>query len=134
MAAFATVERYRSAYDSAATDERVGAMLEMASRRIRSEMAGDGLTWEDPDEELAESLADVTCAMAHRALGEGRELPFGATAASQAAGPYSESVTLANPYGDLFMTKAEKGQLGIGVPAIGSISPFLPWDREAGDD
>lgn len=137
MAAFATVEQYLAVYDSSQDEDRIAAVLEKASRKIRAAMREDGLSWEDPDDELAASLADVCCDMAHRALGEDRpdgiELPFGATQTSVTAGPYSQSVSLGNPYGDLFLTRSERDLLGIGIPAIGSIQPMVHGGGDSDD-
>ena len=41
---------------------------------------------------------------------------LGATNSQQTAGSFSESFTYSNPMGDLYMTRAEKARLGVGVP------------------
>lgn len=139
MEAFATVADYRSAYRTSEPDERVEAMLDKASRKIRAAMRADGLSWEDPDEELSGSLSDVCCDMTHRALGDDMpagdaQLPFGVTRAGMQTGPYMRDYSFGNPYGDLFLTKAEREQLGIGVAAIGSIAPRIGDDGGDDDD
>ncbi len=126
---FATCGQYRAVYDSDLADDRLDVFLSKASRRMAAAMDADGVAYDEPDEDFSETLADVCCDMAHRALGEGGAcgtvLPFGATQYSQGADGHTESYTLSNPYGDLFLTKAERELLGIGGQAIGSLGPLV---------
>lgn len=130
---FATIEQYLAVYDSDAADERIGAFLCKASRRMAAAMDAGGVRYAEPTEEFSETLADVCCDVAHRALGEGgvcgTSLPFGATEYSQGADGHTESYTLSNPYGDLFLTKAERDLLGLDAQAVGSITPLAGDER-----
>lgn len=130
---FATLEQYRAVYDSSETDARVDAFLCKASRRMAAAMDAGGVSYEEPSEEFSDALADVCCDVAHRALGEGgtygNPLPFGATEYSQGADGHTESYTLSNPYGDLFLTKAEREMLGLDAQAVGSLAPFIGDER-----
>ena len=110
MDAFATKADYKAIYGTDTTDE----MLLKASRTMMSEMQICGVSWDNPDELFSGILKDVCCSVTHRAEESTADasIPFGATQFSQAASPYSISATLSNPYGDMFLTKAEKRQLG----------------------
>lgn len=126
-ASFAGPESYRALYDTGMDDARLQGLLDRASRDIASELRQAGIGYADPDEDFAADLADVACAMVHRAVGEdsaGCDIPFGASQFSQTGGPYTQSATLANPYGDMFMTKAERRKLGIGRARAGFADPF----------
>lgn len=129
MTAFATVADYKVLYDTSQPDGRIGAMLDRASRDMASELRAAGIGFEDPDPGFAADLSDVACSMVHRALGEdGTDddmlIPFGASQFSRGAGIYTASATLANPYGDLFMTESERRKLGIGLPKACVASPY----------
>lgn len=109
------------------------AFLCKASRRMAAAMDAGGVRYAEPTDEFADTLADVCCDVAHRALGEGgaygNPLPFGATEYSQGADGHTESYTLSNPYGDLFLTKAEREMLGLDAQAVGSIAPLTDGER-----
>ena len=61
------------------------------------------------------TLKAIVCAMAIRKmLVDDNHL--GVTNAQQTAGSFSESFTYSNPMGDLYLTRAEKARLGVGVP------------------
>lgn len=124
-ASFATVADYRDLYDSDESDVRLQALLDRASRDIASELRAAGVAYEDPDEDFAADLADVAIAMVRRSLPDGGdiEIPYGSSQVSQTGGPYAFSATLANPYGDMFITKAERSKLGIGRARAGFSPP-----------
>lgn len=129
MEPFASAFDYFALYDTNATDDRLDALLCRASRDIASELRAAGIPYDNPDEDFAADLADVACSMVHRALGEDGgddfpEIPFGASQFSQTGGPYTRSATLANPYGDLFMTESERRKIGIGLPRASVVSPY----------
>ena len=112
ISAFATKEQYAAIYGTSTTD----AALQKATRLMIAKMNPYGIDWQNPDELFSGILSDVCCSVTHRADESvaNAEIPFGASQFSQSASPYSVSATLANPYGDMFLTKAEKEQLGIG--------------------
>ena len=94
------------------------------------QLTGRGVTEEtelyDAVMDFAADLSDVAISMVRRALpdaGGAIDVPFGASQASETAGAYSQSVTLANPYGDLFITKAERRKLGLGAARAGFSPP-----------
>ena len=125
-ASFATAEDYRALYDSDESDARLQALLDRASRDIASELRSAGIGYDEPDGDFAADLSDVAISMVRRALpdaGGAIDVPFGASQASETAGAYSQSVTLANPYGDLFITKAERRRLGLGAARAGFSPP-----------
>ena len=124
-ASFATVDDFRALYDCDQDDARLQALLDRASRDIASELRSAGISYDDPGEDFAADLADVACAMVKRSLPDAGEIdiPYGSQQVSQTGGPYAMSATLANPYGDLFMTKAERRKLGIGLARAGFSPP-----------
>lgn len=129
MRPFASVNDYVIVYETDVSDERLLAMLKSASRELAAELRAANIPYDDPDDELAADLSDVTIAMVHRALGDpegdgGPQIPFGASQFSQGAGGYTRSATLANPYGDLFVTEAERRRLGIGLAKASVLSPY----------
>lgn len=66
------------------------------------------------------TLKRITCAVAKRALLN--EDTGGVTQSTQTAGSFSESVSYANPVGDLYLTKAELRSLGCGIQQTFNIS------------
>ncbi len=116
MMAFATVDDYVLRYGDVADEELLEQILLDASRLIKSELDNSGISIDEDDEDAADRLMQVCRAVAYRAVDQEQQdsIPFGATQFSQAAGGYSESFTIGNPYRDIYLTKAEKRLLGIG--------------------
>lgn len=104
---------------SEAEQSRAGVLLARASRMVRARKPGidTQIAAEKIDADL---VGDVVCAMVKRAMQGPVDLD-GITQSSQTGGPFSESVTFANPSGDLYFTKTEKVDLGIGGVKAGSI-------------
>lgn len=118
MEPFASVEEYASRYGDADDPDALAEILMDATREIRAELDRAGIPWADPDEEFAGRLMQACRSMAHRAVGDGgddHDIPFGAKQVSEGAGSFTWSSTLGNPYGDMFMTKAERKMLGLGM-------------------
>ena len=69
----------------------------------------------------AATLTRITCAMVKRAMVSGDDAELGVSSSQQTAGPFNQSFQFANPLGDLYLTKAEKRQLGCGVQRAFSI-------------
>ena len=72
----------------------------------------------------ASQLIRDTCpgwAMVKRALISGTD-NAGLSSAQETAGPYSQTMTYANPTGDLYLTRAEKQRLGQGRQRAFAIS------------
>lgn len=130
MEPFATVDDYGRRYVLPEDVDALEEALLDATDIIRTEMAAAGIACDEPDESLARTLMRVCRDMVHRAVGDADEggdappIPFGASQFSQGAGSYTQSATLANPYGDLFMTEAERRSLGIGLPRACVVSPY----------
>lgn len=101
--------------------DRAAALLADAASIIRSEFARCG---RDPEEADPALLAMTSCAMVRRAMASGT----GADVSQQSmtAGVFSQSVTLANPTGDLYLTRDERLRLGVPrrVQRIGSVGPW----------
>lgn len=125
MAGFATVddliERWRPLGPTEA--KRAGALIKDASALIVSQMRQAGRDITDPD--LADALKAVTVAVVKRAMiaDDG----VAATQVSQTAGPYTQAFTYQNPAGDLYLTRTEKGMLGLNRQVFGSIPPVIGW-------
>lgn len=129
MQPYATYADYVALYDTDLDPARIGALLARASRDIRSELRIACVDADETDPDTLADLCDVACAMVHRAIGDDTAedappIPFGASQFSQGAGSYTRSATLANPYGDLFMTESERRKLGIGLPRATVVSPY----------
>lgn len=97
------------------SDEQVaGTLLSDASQLIRDTCPG----WAGA---APATLKAITCAMVKRALISGTD-NAGLSSAQETAGPYSQTMTYANPTGDLYMTRAEKQRLGQGRQRAFAIS------------
>lgn len=75
-------------------------------------------------EASADAKKTVSCRMVIRALGDGSDIPMGATQGSMSALGYSQSWTMGSgaSAGELYLSKLEKQMLGYGNK-IGSYSP-----------
>lgn len=106
-AAFATVDDLAARWRVLSDSERRQAetLLDDASDLIRTECprySTANLT----------TLKRITCAIVKRAMLAGGDAA-GISQSSQTAGPFTESLTYANPAGDLYLTNAEKTSLGL---------------------
>ena len=127
MQPFASVEEYRLRYPEDATDD--GVLLEAlieATDLIMGEMEGSGIDCSEPSGRLAYRLMRVCRSVTRRAIGDGAasDIPFGATRLGEVADTFNASVELANPYGDMFLTQAERDALGIGGGSAAVVSPY----------
>lgn len=75
-------------------------------------------------EASADAKKTVSCRMVIRALGDGSDIPMGATQGSMSALGYSQSWTMGSgaSAGELYLSKLEKQMLGYGNK-IGTYSP-----------
>ena len=132
MTAFATTTEYRAKYDTDMSDTALAVWLADASNIMAAEMDRAGVDYSTPSEDFAATLVRVCRDMVRRAIGDGSlsamSVPFGSTQASMSAGGYSESFTIGNPYGDLYIKAAERRDLGIvrggfavAVPSYGNL-------------
>lgn len=125
MEAFATPEQYVARYGEVDDDELLEEILMDASRQIQAELEAAGIVIDEKDTDAADRRMQVCRSVTYRTLNHEseRNIPFGATQFSQAAGCYSESFSMGNPYRDIYLTKAEKKLLGIGRAKIGFSIP-----------
>jgi hypothetical protein len=138
MTPFCNVEDYRARYPNDTTDDAV--LLEClmeATDTVMGELDGHDIDYSDPSESFSFRLMRVTRTVAHRALGSvnDTDVPFGATQISEGSGDFTASVQLGNPYGDMFLTQAEKDALGIGRMRACVLSPYgqdVPRDMDGG--
>lgn len=112
--------------------ERAEALLMDASVKIAAAMSRCGAPpGGAADGYLERSLVSVCCSMVARAM----QVPdgmLGVTSHSQGAIGMTESFSYANPGGDLYMTRAEREQLGLaGRSRIWSIRPSTGGDGRA---
>lgn len=115
MEPFASAADYRALYDTDMTDERLQALLDMATRKIAKQVTDAGIDIEDADEDYQALLSDVCIDVVHRATGTGMDnVPFGATQFGETTGSVTWNYSMANPYGDLFLSRENKRDLGIG--------------------
>lgn len=87
----------------------------------------------DGDTAQAANLKTVCCNMVIRAMSATESDIFGVSSSSVTAGPYAETVSYANPSGDMYLTKMEKRILGITTSYIGTIFPLIDGYYDAGD-
>ena len=131
MDMFATANDYRDKYDTEIGDEALEVWLADASDIMAVKMDKAGVDYSHPDSKFAARLMRICRDMVHRAIGDGSQasasIPYGVTQASMSAGGYSESFTMGNPFGDLYMKADELKALGVGsggfsvaVPSYGN--------------
>lgn len=77
------------------------------------------------DQEQAERLKIVSCAMVTRAMNSARNDAFGVAQQTVSADIYSQSTTWANPNGDFFLTRAEQRMLGITSSYLLNLRPTI---------
>ena len=140
MDAFCSVEDYRARYPDDETPDAVlaEALLE-ATDLISAAMDEGGVDYSDPTESFTFRLKRICRAVVRRALGDGgssdgADVPFGATQLSETSAQFNASVQFANPYGDMFLTQAERDALGIGGGTACVISPYMPAVEVQGGD
>lgn len=120
---YATLADYELRYGPSIEPERVTALLGDASAFIASQPGFRELAEGDEGYGLQRAnLTRVACSVARRSEDAG-DLA-GVSNYSQSAVGISASVTLANPAGDFYLTKAEKRSIGIGSGRVGQTDPF----------
>lgn len=107
--AYATVEDVEGRWHSLTSDEQERCALMLSDAAVAIDM----LT--TVGESKLEAAKIVSCNMVIRAMAasDSQNDAFGATSVTTTAGPYSQSVSFANPSGDLYFTKLDKKMLGI---------------------
>ena len=137
MDAFCSVEEYRARYPDDETPDSVlaEALLE-ATDVISAAMDEGGVDYSDPSESFTYRLRRICRTVVRRSLGDGSneaDVPFGATVLKEGAAQFNSSVQFANPYGDMFLTQAEKDSLGIGGGQACVMSAYT-WPASQGGD
>lgn len=125
-APFATSTELAAGWRPLSSDEqaRADVLLARASRLVRTRRKGiDALIAAGGMD--ADLVTDVVCAMVKRVMQGPADLD-GVASRSEAGGPFSQSVTFANPSGDLYLTKAEKVSLGIAGMHAASLDLIPP--------
>lgn len=118
--AYATVQDLEARY-GALTDgqqERASVLLDDVAVLIDSAATID-------TEARGSAAKVVSCAMVNRAMQAAESDAYGVSQATMTAGSYSQSMSFANPSGDLYFTSTEKALLGISGGYIGSIQPRI---------
>lgn len=128
MADFATISDLEAGWRPLSASERIRAagLLAKASRTIRADAPGiDARIAADTLD--AALVGDIACDLVRRILTVPTDQQP-ATQASQSAGPFSASITFANPTGDMYLTKAERRRLGISRQRAGFVDmgPQVP--------
>lgn len=114
MEAFATVNDLESRWRTMDSSERdrAAVLLVDAAAIIKAAMDRSCVKIDAKDETQAANLVRVSCAMVQRAMAQGdgeQQHAWGGN-------------IVANPSGDLYLSKADKRSLGIGVARIGIFS------------
>lgn len=123
MKPFATSDQYEARYGDVDDADALAEVLADATRIIASALDRAGIDRADPSDEFADRLMQACRSMAHRAIGDDSEIPAGATQFSEGAGSYTQSFTIGNPYGDLYISKAERRLLGLDGARAGFCVP-----------
>lgn len=126
MTCYATVDEYVARYGDVDDVEHLEAVMEDASTLIACELRDSGV---DPDSVEPDALSMVCRSVAFRAMGG--DAPTGASQYSQSANGFSESFTLSNPSGDLYLTKQERTMLGVGKQRAAFIAPAIDGGCDA---
>lgn len=121
MTAFATVSDLEARWRTLTADEKdtASTLLGDASTRLRL-LYPDLQERVEADDTLAEGARIVTCAVVKRAMQSPVDAPP-LTSQQTAAGPFQQTLSFANPTGDLYLTKADKLLLGYGSQRAFSI-------------
>jgi hypothetical protein len=130
MEPFATVADLEARWRPLSDTERVRAQVLLLDASVLiAQRCPEALA--PPVGVFVDALRAVTCEMVKRAMIAPVDQPS-ASNTQMTAGPYSESLTFANPTGDLYLTRSEEKRLGIGKGCIGSIRPAI-HDRDGGE-
>ena len=115
--------RWRTLTES--EEARAGVLLTSASAYLTTEAERCGVAIDSTDEVQAENLKGVCCDMVKRVMASGVDGDY--TQTSMTAGAYSQSWTLANPSGDMYLSASERTLLGFPrrVQAFGTIPPLI---------
>lgn len=126
--AFATYQDVEDRWRTLTADEqaRCTTLLGDASNILASKVVVV-----DGDADQAALLRQVCCNMVIRSMVVASSDAFGVDELSATMGPFSQTVQYANPNGDLYLTKFEKGLLGIDGSSGRILSPSVGGDLVA---
>ena len=129
-AAFASVEDYAARYGQPADPARVAALLDdAAATLLAAYQHNNGEPWQEGASALFDAAAPgVCCSMVARALASPAGFE-GASQYTQTAGPYTASVTYANPTADVYATKSDLKRLGLTGGRVWTMRPMTSADR-----
>ena len=116
--AYATIDDLEARYGEVPSElsDRVDALLEDAATILDAQVVVD-----ISDQQQLARLRLVSCSMVNRALQAAESDAYGISQASMTAGSYTQSMSYANPSGDLYLPGTEKRMLGIGTGYILSL-------------
>ena len=128
--AFASADDLVDRWRPLSTEEttRANTLLKDASQQILDEDTHGVLA------DLTEptlTLIKITCSMVIRAMASGIESGPPVTQDGWNAGPWGAQKTYANPTGDLYLTKAERRQLGFSRQRAGGVDMWAGADQYA---
>lgn len=126
MEAYASIEDLQARWRPLSGDDemaRAKQKLEDASLIVDEECRRAGVLLDAADDLTKDVLSLTVCEMAKRAMmSPANQAPI--TQAGVTVGPFNQSLTYANPTGDLYLTSAEKRRLGIGRQSAGFVHPW----------
>lgn len=126
--AYATVDDYRDAYpDDDHEDEEIALVLDLASDCIDGELADAEMPMDGWSEDYAARVTRICIKVAHRSAAneEFEGVPYGTTQMNASGGSYSRGFSFGSDgFGDVFLTRNEKLQLGIGRSRACVLSPY----------
>lgn len=119
--------RWRPLSDAEKT--RAETLLEDASQKILNEDTRGVL---DDLDAVTPTLRKIACYMVIRAMASGVEAGPPATQHGWTAGSFQSQTTYANPTGDLYLTKAERRELGFSRQRAGGVDMWAgAYETEA---
>ncbi|TXF39071.1 hypothetical protein E4J93_01065 [Collinsella sp. BA40] len=121
---FATVEDYEARYGSPAPENAAAVIADANDAVLGAYLRADGNYEQGCNPVFDLNAKAVACAIAHRALSAPAGYA-GASQYSQTAGPYSASLTFANPNGDVYIGRSELKRLGLAGTRVHSIRPSI---------
>lgn len=121
---FASVADIEARWRELSTSERTKATALLSDATAL--LLANGVVPDISDAIKSALLKSITCNMVIRSMPVGDNFNFGVSQYSQTVGAVSESFTMPNPTGDLYLTRAEKKALGIsGSKVWVSVPPQL---------
>lgn len=122
--AYATIDDLELRWRPLTADEsaRAQALLDDAALMLDAVLSAASI--QDVEEG---ALVAVSCNMVRRAMALSDSGMYGVSQGTVSADIYSQTMTYANPTGDMYLTGNEKRMLGISNGYIGSIPAKVGW-------